>query len=547
MRKFTLIIFLLACWTLTFSQTRYIDQVFDGVTVDDSRIYGANTTVITLLDTTIARPLKVPLFMDIYEPTGDTLDARPLVILLKTGNFLPQVLNGSVYGTRKDSALVEIANRLAKMGYVVASTDYREGWNPFQATQPERALQLIQAAYRGIQDVRTSVKYFKFTAANAGNPYRVDTSRIILWGLGTGGYLSLGGTYLDNFNEIVQTTNPPGKFLTDLNGDGNPDPMVLPPVNGDLEVDGYGVVPPGGLLIFQEGDTLSHANYPGIQYSVDLCVQMGGALGDISWMNEGEPPIISFHVPLDVNAPYEDDVLLVPTTGDPIVQVQGGLTVVNKAHELGLNDVFAGIDDEYTEAAKAASAIAGHDYMEGLYPVNVAPHQLPEPNLRQPQDTVDGSPWNWWDRNFWSQIAPSSCPDVPIEFCNWDLRTIQGAPLTTRERAYAYIDTVIAYVAPRAVAALGLDATSSISTLEEAEVGLKLAPNPISDEFTIRVNRNTPIRSMSLYNMNGQEITRWNRINHYELRAERHGLSSGMYVIHLRFDDGIITKKLIFK
>ena len=540
MRKITLIAFLIGCWSFTFGQTRYMEQVFDGVTLTEGQIYGANTTVITLLDTTIGRPLKIPLFMDIYEPSGDTLDARPLVILLKTGNFLPQVLNGSIFGTRKDSVLVEIANRLSKMGYLVASTDYREGWNPFLTTQPERALQLIQAAYRGVQDVRTAVKYFKFTAANLGNPHRVDTGKIVLWGVGTGGYLSMGGSYLNDFTEIVTTTNPPGKFLTDLDGDGNPDPMVIPSINGDLEVDGYGVVPPGGLLIFMEGDTLSHANYPGTQYSVDLCVQMGGALGDISWMNAGEPPIISFHVPKDNFAPYMDDVLRVPTTGDPIVQVQGGFSVVQQAHTLGLNDVFAGIDDPMTDAAKAASALAGHDYMEGLYPVNIEPHDS--------AGTVDGSPWNWWDMNFWSQIQPSACPDgAPVEACNWNLVSLQGAPFTSAARARAYIDTVIAYVAPRAVAALGLDATSSISTLQEAEVGLQLAPNPISDQFTIRVNRTTPIRSMSLYNMNGQEITRWNRINHHELSAQRAGLSSGMYVIHLRFDEGIITKKLIFK
>ncbi len=540
MRKITLIALLVAAWSITFGQTRYIDQVFDGVTLTDSEIYGANTTIITLLDTSIARPIKIPLFTDIYEPTGDTLDSRPLVILLKTGNFLPQVLNGSIYGTRKDSALVEVANRLAKMGYVVASTDYREGWNPFQETQPARALQLIQAAYRGIQDVRSAVKYFKLTAAAGGNPHRIDPDKIVLWGMGTGGYMSLGATYLDQFIEIITTTNPPGKFLTDLTGDGNPDPMVIPSINGDLEVDSFGIVPPGGLLIFAAGDTLSFPNHQGIPYSVNLCVNMGGALGDISWMDANEAPLISFHVPLDNNAPYNDDVLRVPTTGDAIVQVQGSFAAVTKANELGLNDVFAGIDDPMTDAAKAASAAAGHEYVEGLYPLNIVPHDT--------AGSVDGSPWNWWDSNFWSQIQPSQCPTgAPVAMCNWNLVSLQGAPFTSAARGRTYIDTIMGYFAPRAVAALGLDQTSSVTPLEEAQVGLFLAPNPIIDQFRIRTNQTAPIRSASLYNMEGKELGRWNKINQNELRVERFSLPSGTYLMRLQFDEGIITKKLIFK
>ena len=43
------------------------------------------------------------------------------------------------------------------MGYVVASIDYRTGWNPLAATQSERTYQLINAAYRGVQDARTAL------------------------------------------------------------------------------------------------------------------------------------------------------------------------------------------------------------------------------------------------------------------------------------------------------------------------------------------------------------------------------------------------------
>ena len=119
-------------------QERYLDQVFDEVQVTTDLTYGVNATILLLpvLGEAIPEELK----FDFYEPVGDSTEARPLVILFHTGNFLPIQLNRTVLGTKADSSNVEIATRLAKMGYAVASVDYRLGWNPTAETQPERAL-----------------------------------------------------------------------------------------------------------------------------------------------------------------------------------------------------------------------------------------------------------------------------------------------------------------------------------------------------------------------------------------------------------------------
>jgi carboxylesterase type B len=101
------------------------------------------------------------LLMDVYQPAGDSEADRPVILYFHTGNFLPQYVNGSAVGTRTDSSAVEICSRFARMGYVVASVDYRLGWNPLAGTQTERTTQLIQAAYRGVQDSRTAVRYFR--------------------------------------------------------------------------------------------------------------------------------------------------------------------------------------------------------------------------------------------------------------------------------------------------------------------------------------------------------------------------------------------------
>src|SRR5690606_29502488 len=109
---------------------------------------------------------------------GDTETARPLVLYFHTGNFLPfrnpanpsQLgFNNSCGGERTDSAAVEICTRLAKMGYVVASVDYRLGWNPLASTDVARRFGIINAAYRGVQDARTAIRYFRKSVAEDNN------------------------------------------------------------------------------------------------------------------------------------------------------------------------------------------------------------------------------------------------------------------------------------------------------------------------------------------------------------------------------------------
>ena len=134
MKKFlTLALSLLAVSQID-AQVRYLNEVFSDVNVTSDILYGTNVTVAPLLQG--GAPAAQPLLCDIYEPAGDTETDRPLIIYIHTGNFLPQYLNGSAVGTKTDSVAVELCSRYAKMGYVVASIDYRAGWNPLAALGP---------------------------------------------------------------------------------------------------------------------------------------------------------------------------------------------------------------------------------------------------------------------------------------------------------------------------------------------------------------------------------------------------------------------------
>ena len=58
---------------------------------------------------------------------------------------------------------------------------------------------------------------------------------------------------------------------------------------------------------------------------------MGGAMGDSSWIEAGEVPMVSFHGVADPLTPYATAIVIVASTGDPIVEVSGSLDLSLRA------------------------------------------------------------------------------------------------------------------------------------------------------------------------------------------------------------------------
>ncbi len=533
MKKFNLLL-LLAVWcmgTVSLHAQRYLEQVFDEVSVEENVVYGANYTILTIPVT--GHSTLQPLTMDVYMPTGDTETARPLILFFRTGNFLPNPENGTTSGTKNDSINVELCTRLAKMGYVVANVDYRLGWNPLSSDINVRISTLINAAYRGVQDSRACVRFFRKTVAEDGNPYGICPDKITLFGNGTGGYITLASSMLDNYSDVVIP-----KFIgDDINGDGIPDPMVIEPINGDLN--GETLVGLNPL----NGDTLAIPNTPGYDSDVQLCVNVGGALGDTSWIDSTDPPTIGFHVPDDPNAPYKEDILIVPTTGDQIVEVQGSYLVSQVSNDLGLNDVFidAQINDAYTTAANNFN-----DGFEGLFPFN-RPAGV---NPLNGEPAYEGSPWQWWSQDYWSQIPHPACPaGLPLSVCNFNIIGLISNNDMSAEKGRLYADSIIGYFAPRAFAALDLGGTCSTGIEEladEATVNLMIAPNPAASEVRFTSDAGQPIQSIQLLNISGQMVKNVLEINTNQYTLIRQGLPDGLYIAKVRFASGILSKKVLF-
>ncbi|MEL6256725.1 MAG: hypothetical protein AAFR87_32290, partial [Bacteroidota bacterium] len=80
------------------AQERYLDEIFSEVTVTSDQQYGSNFSILPIILGMDSVPSNVPLVLDIYEPTGDTVSERPVVILTHAGDFLPPVLNTIPFG-----------------------------------------------------------------------------------------------------------------------------------------------------------------------------------------------------------------------------------------------------------------------------------------------------------------------------------------------------------------------------------------------------------------------------------------------------------------
>ncbi len=539
-KNFTLLFLFFFTISLT-AQDRYLDEVFTDVDVTTDVLYGVNATVLFLA--TQGETVPIPLTMDVYEPAGDTETSRPLVLVFHTGNFLPNVLNGQISGTKQDSSVVEICNQLARRGYVAASVDYRTGWNPLATTQPERALGLIQAAYRGLQDGRNAIRYFRADAGGA-NEFGIDPEKISVFGVGTGGYLTLALTTLSAYSEIATTTNGPGKFLLDTNADGVPDtPMVIEAFHGDINGEVLTVTPPDGSSVafgLPPGDTTNYSNIAGVSSDISLCVNVGGALGDISWMSDNVVPIISVQSPGDIFAPYDDAVLIVPTTGDPIVRVQGAQQIGMTQEALGNNQIWkdAVFDDAITQTARDNSAAAGHDYYEGTFPFIKAPNSL---------GIDEGVVIDWWDPN---AISPQGIAWNQLPHPSGGTFHEQGLVLNenmSAEKARANIDEVMQYVLPRACVALELPCAARFTSSTEELLDnsfVKMSPNPMHD-MTLLETGDLLMQEVIIYNMSGQMIRKHTNINHNFFELNRSDLQTGLYNIQIRFEEGATSLKLL--
>ncbi|MBA3649466.1 MAG: T9SS type A sorting domain-containing protein [Chitinophagales bacterium] len=529
MKKFTLTSFLLFNFLIgSFAQHRYVDPIFSGTQITSNITYGQNISV--LLGG--MQDLK----MDVYEPVGDTLAQRPLIVYMHPGDFLPIVCNGGVNGDLHDSAVVEMCKQFARRGYVVANIDYRLGWLPLNPNQDCRKGSLYQAVYRGLQDAKTCVRYFKMNAAVQGNSYKIDTGKIVVGGQGSAGYISTAYAALNQPSELLLP-----QFIsssTDAScGSTTGQPFIVESVLGDF--DGFGGLP-----------QYNNPNWPGYSSKVEMVFNMEGGMGDTSWMQQGEVPMVSFH---DVNnplAPYDLGNVFVPLGDGTILlvtEVAGSHLFIKRANELGNNNIFhIGWTDPYTTRANRVDdgyTVNGFS-REGLFPI-----VQPDPSLFIPGDPYHGqtSPWEWWNCADLEKAAPF-CGQTP-GFAD----TVCGAgfytnPNMSKTKALNYIDTVQYYLDERICLALGL-CSGNVIGINEASVfkaEVNLFPNPASQVIHLNLN-NTSLHFLAvrIYDIEGRKVYSEENLYRNSLDINCDQFRKGSFIIHTQTEKGNAAGKLV--
>ncbi|MCC6816384.1 MAG: T9SS type A sorting domain-containing protein [Saprospiraceae bacterium] len=530
MKNFYVLFFFLCAANLQFvkAQNRYLDPQYP-VKITANVEYGSNIGILRGV------PAAESLLMDVYVPDGDSATDRPLVLIAHTGSFLPPIYNQQVTGSRSDSVVTYTARYLASRGFVVAAYTYRLGWLPTSPDQNVRTGSLLRAAYRGIQDTRTCIRFFKKSVAENSNPYGIDPGKICVWGVGTGGYLSIGAGAVNDFSEVVLPQFIDQNTLL---------PFVDTAVLGNIYATSQGAI--------------CIPNHVGYSSNFQLNVNMGGACGDSTWLDGEaiEPAYTGVHCTNDFFAPYFSGPVIVPTTNQFVVYATGTRKVIEQANKNGSNEVFKNVNpdlDKLKDLISAQKAKVG-----GIFPSN-APNVInigadnfygfDIPLIFNNQPVPQGSPWDWWDLNTLKVVVGFlNSRDTTLK-ANADTLHYNGLrtnPLMSPARGKVYMDTVFMLTLPRLCAALNLGCTNvNTKEVSDSEIGLKMGPNPMKEQMLVSTSGDHPMKDIYIYDLNGNLVKAHVEINSSNFTLNRNQLNGGFYLAQVRTKDKFVSKQIV--
>jgi len=147
---------------------RYRDQVFSSVTTTTDLTYGSAPD---------ADGNPVTLKLDLYQPAGDTIAKRPVLVWVHGGGF--------TMGDKSSGRAM--ATFFAHLGYVAVSINYRLLSPDGCGGNPDPTPVCQNAALAAQHDAQAAVRWLRANAAT----YRIDTSRIAMGGASAGAVTSV--------------------------------------------------------------------------------------------------------------------------------------------------------------------------------------------------------------------------------------------------------------------------------------------------------------------------------------------------------------------
>lgn len=252
---------------------RYISEVFPMVDSTQGILYGNNNTF---------AGNNQDLFMDIYEPMGDTASMRPVVLVAFGGSFIG--------GQRED--LDDLCRYYASRGFVAVTIDYRLYDGPLFPLP--NATTMTDVVIKAVGDMKAAVRHLRQDAATT-NTYRIDPNYIFVGGVSAGAIVADHVAYLDSMDNVG---------------------------SGELTA----IAANGGW----EGNS---SNTVGVySSSVQGVLNFSGALRDANYINNGEAPLFSAHDDGDGVVPYDGDNATI--AGFPIIYVEGSQFMHRKADSI---------------------------------------------------------------------------------------------------------------------------------------------------------------------------------------------------------------------
>lgn len=269
---------------------RYAADVFDSVKVTTVQ-FGENINELGLTQ---------KLYMDVYEPVGDNVSKRPVIVWAHGGSF--------VLGARGDEANTCIG--LAKKGYIAATVDYRL-W-PLAFGFPDSS-QILGVVIKSMGDMKAAIRYFRKDAAGA-NQFKADPNFILVGGISAGAIAALHVADID--------------------------------ANDSLSADLTQIIANNGGLDGNSGND-------GYSSSVVAAISLSGALHKQEWLSAGDPPFVSMHGTADQVVPYNHGI------ANGIISVDGDGLLYLRAQQLGIESYLmtvpgGGHTDIYTNSNYAS-------------------------------------------------------------------------------------------------------------------------------------------------------------------------------------------------
>lgn len=449
-------------------RVRFIDDVYGTLKVTKGVVYGANIPY--------ASNDPQQLKMDVYEPLGDTMAKRPVVILIHAGSFLNDLgFTGlNPFGNLSDNWLVEACSTLARKGYVAIAMTHRKGWDPTLLEQEDRARSIMQAVWRAQQDFRACVRYLRQNAATE-NRFKIHSGHIAAGGSSSGAYVVIHSQVIDKPAEINYE-----KFL-DQQGKSFLDTLKLGNFDG----------------IKTDNNKGSSLNVEALAFSskIPLMMSFGGAVGDVNFIEPGDPVVIAAHGVNDPTTPYKTATVFTAATNQPVIEVSGGYDMTRVSKEKGnqASLVAAGFND------------------------------LPFPGLK-PFSNQEFEFYNWYN---------SSTPQE----------------VTT---AKVYLDSIIKFVTPRMKAVLQLPTLEYENMIigrdEKTELArsLKIYPVPARGAFSFRLEER-PV-TVELYTPDGKSLRPPYRLDETgAYRVDASALSAGTYVLKIETQKGAVSQHIVLE